>query len=748
MESWMRDNGKPALFEALSDAWGRMEEEYQDAIHAETLKKVKFDAEFKVLKAQVANVDRLEQQNKDLKEQLAQLRKNNQQRQQTPSKNAQGVRTPLASLSANTPRSFRASSKHDDHLDVDTLSHPDLITAYSRLEEKYTKLRKQFSDSVEVNEQLKAQCREKTKAYENWMKHAQTLEGQVHTRKKKIDKLKEELQSLRASIGHNDAATNSSFASEANSVAGDGRGVPATTLRQDPLHFAHAATLWPPEHPNDAKRESSVLSGADTERVPSLPPLPEASGETAHRLPSNEPSSDSPVIISERPVRKRRRNDNQPTYAPVATRIKREPGSDPVVADEQYPFVPHESIDFDNAEERLVTPRKARTIRSVSQKAASISGKEATPDAFSAHGSMSAHVQERERAAAQWRATVFPDDATEGIDHDDLPRRSSALYPLDMQTPLPKPMARNARSKRVVPSLGLRQGIASLAEDGDENSQSLGHQSAKSGRLENLLNAATPERSAIAVPSGARPQDTPSGHPFSISMPEKREFPWLKKVQKSKVSEALNPPETPVANSSKRTPSAIQANLTTLDAPKQSAKPNRGRGLRDRPVWSLSRTDFKVNPKYNDGHDYAFTEVVRGKDRSCLPGCAREECCGKIFRPMALAALDTTGDMAMSSLLEDYLGEDAGRLGYMTPQEKKDLWVEAKIKDLSNKHGRHRERYGGMPEPPGYDRMGFPSTQEDQADREEASRREREEVERRHAEALQKGRWLFRDEDP
>jgi len=102
---------------------------------------------------------------------------------------------------------------------------------------------------------------------------------------------------------------------------------------------------------------------------------------------------------------------------------------------------------------------------------------------------------------------------------------------------------------------------------------------------------------------------------------------------------------------------------------------------------------------------------------------------------------------AAISLLEDYLGDEAYRLGSMSIDEKKQLWLEAKTQDLANRFGRHRHRFARRPSPVGYWNPDFPSTQEIEKTKEEGQKAERKQVEERWREAMRGGgRWLFRDE--
>ena len=180
--------------------------------------------------------------------------------------------------------------------------------------------------------------------------------------------------------------------------------------------------------------------------------------------------------------------------------------------------------------------------------------------------------------------------------------------------------------------------------------------------------------------------------------------------------------------------------------------------LRSRPLTHLSLNDFKINPKQNQGYDYAFKEVVRKQDqRKCLPGCTRLECCGKIFRKLAETVgnqfyhtsrlMGPSQEYDERSMLEDYLGNQAYRLKGMSKEEKAETLLAAKTKILADHYGRHREVYAREPSPVGYWDVDMPNSQEAAEIRRMAEIRTRQKVEERYREALkQDGMWKFRDE--
>ncbi|KAH7350554.1 DNA repair protein endonuclease SAE2/CtIP C-terminus-domain-containing protein [Rhexocercosporidium sp. MPI-PUGE-AT-0058] len=175
--------------------------------------------------------------------------------------------------------------------------------------------------------------------------------------------------------------------------------------------------------------------------------------------------------------------------------------------------------------------------------------------------------------------------------------------------------------------------------------------------------------------------------------------------------------------------------------------------LRARPVSKLSLRDFKINPLYNQGYNFAFNEVVRGKEaRACLEGCIKPECCGHKFRGLAKAELDNRRPTLSQgerdeALLEDYLGSDADRIKYMSSAEREETLIQAKTREIANKHGRHRHAYERGASPTGFWRTDFPTTQEEIEDREAEREREREMVQQRYRHAMRPGgAYLFRDE--
>ncbi|KAH3908428.1 hypothetical protein HBH56_174910 [Parastagonospora nodorum] len=181
----------------------------------------------------------------------------------------------------------------------------------------------------------------------------------------------------------------------------------------------------------------------------------------------------------------------------------------------------------------------------------------------------------------------------------------------------------------------------------------------------------------------------------------------------------------------------------------QATSPVKQGRLRQKPVSELTLQDFKPNPAYNQGYTYAFSETVRKRgDRACLPGCTNPDCCGSTFRTFAEVQAPLPASQE-DALLEDYLGEayDNMNLTQMSAEERQELVLQARTKKMAKEAGKHREAYERRRTPPGFWRMDFPTTQEQQEDRDKSKEQEKRVVHERWLEAQRKGgKWLYRDE--
>jgi len=170
--------------------------------------------------------------------------------------------------------------------------------------------------------------------------------------------------------------------------------------------------------------------------------------------------------------------------------------------------------------------------------------------------------------------------------------------------------------------------------------------------------------------------------------------------------------------------------------------------LRGKQLAELTTHDFKPNPNYNQGYTHAFSETVRKRgDRLCLPGCTKSTCCGSTFRTLASAAAPLTPSQE-ETLLHDYLGDAYDNFGMtqMSQEERDEVVLQARTRQMAKEHGKHRQAYEGRRSPPGFWRVGFPSTQEQEEDRERALQMQQEMAKERYLEAMRNGKWMFRDE--
>lgn len=636
------------------------------------------------------------------------------------------TRTPLASKSVNlasNPKRFTINKSGG--LELDGLKLPELKEEHSKLQGNFTKLHKKYSELESAHAKLNEVLHNLKKGYDQWKDHANQLDEISTRRSQTIKKLKAKLAAAAAAASDPlDASFSSDIptrpASRQQMVTSELAeiDVPNKFLTNNPLPWLHV-DIGTPDHepttgisrtgekrntPSGSETHESTQDAGDT---PTLPPLPQNRDlDTTPVHIKHEPSSDTPVVVSERCVRKRKHDDNQ-TDTPQVAAIKTESGSDPLITDARHNFVAHESIDFDAEGTIVQTPRK-RSRR---------------------------NPQLDDRAILDSpRLSRFSTRLLLGENPEPSQLLTGYVVPLkpsgrsDRLQPMPKPIRGGESSPH-------RRSLATPVTDSDQHrvSKFVTGGTSRVGQLRGL-NTPSPRHEATPFSPGDQPED---------------DLDQQERELRSEKGPSTTSRSHDSSNPSNRKPAPIKP--TTKQLPNGRTTNDEGGGaisLRDRPKSELSITDFKVNPAANDGYDYAFTEVVRKKDeRAKLTGCVQENCCGKTFRLQAHAMRPQTSPVDFHALLERYLGDEAWKLSTMTKPEKEDMWVEAKMRELSNEHSKHRHRYHRAASPPGFWRIGFPTTQEELEDNEEAARMERQMVEERYHEAMRPGgRWLFRDE--
>ena len=166
---------------------------------------------------------------------------------------------------------------------------------------------------------------------------------------------------------------------------------------------------------------------------------------------------------------------------------------------------------------------------------------------------------------------------------------------------------------------------------------------------------------------------------------------------------------------------------------------------RARPLHRLGLKHFKINPRNNDGLDFAFNEVARKKDA----GCTRDDCCGNKFRAMArlggVPAEPRRSHQEDAGDIEDKSEDGQQLLGVGEGEAEDGLLPGTRL--IANYYGKHRHDHQRARTPPGFWRTEMPDTQDLERDREEARRQEREKVKERFREARRPGGlWKYADE--
>lgn len=409
---------------------------------------------------------------------------------------------------------------------------------------------------------------------------------------------------------------------------------------------------------------------------------------------------DTPVVIQERSIKKRNDRKN-PTGT---TKIKVETiSSSPIGLAAFHGLEAHESIDLDDIGDKQITPRKQRSLRH----------KLSTPIPYGPRSVRNVRQEAGSDSVLKVRRVMEQTP----INRDRLRAGSAPLSLPSTKQTLPKvSSSRATKRRRITTDIAIEE----LAGDGEivgaaEMPPSRTETPESSGRLVELLE--NPMQSDHVAPDLFKDADDLGAY--------------------SKKSSTIK------TRSSRSREDGVNMNEDPEDRP-----------VRSRPLSKLSLHDFKINPNYNHGYDYAFTDVVRNQaERRCLPNCTKPECCGGAFRALAEAAWDpnrlptASQEEVDTRLLEEFLGDNAYKIRNMTKAEKDETLLQAKTRELSNKHGKHRHAYERRRSPPGFWRVDFPSTQEEREDRQKGERLERDLVAQRYNEAMRPGgAYIFRDE--
>ncbi|KAM3086951.1 hypothetical protein ACMFMF_000883 [Clarireedia jacksonii] len=542
----------------------------------------------------------------------------------------------------------------------------------------------------------------------------------------------------------------------------------------------------------DHHHSSSTEGDPESNISPSQAEVPnnKANAKT-EQIPS---SDDAPVVISARSLRKRKRTNNELQQTPIPkVKIEEVNSSSPLVLSRL--FMQNESLDLDAIGEKVVTPRKR--LRTIEPEVDENNEEDML---------LEDSIPQKAPAIARSRSAnlVTPSRRLVGTPLQPLSPNKQIL-PTTTDVRLSKRKSRLPNDKYAEELIEDGEPLNPIKPgEPDKKAHSPGFKDV----LTNLLTSPAPTKPAISSPKKTPAQDrkTRSSRLFAEARPEPAGTDISLSESMVQQGDTVNNPKkqnpaggiskmpgkenahlkisrpasrnsergsaTPTRSSSKGpvdlpTPGVkTPASGISKPTPRTQRKPRRraNSGLdsnnpeqepfRCRPLENLTLEHFKVNPKYNGGRSDAFTDVVRGKEnRRCLQGCTKPECCGNKFRVMAQALRDPSKPVTESQeekdddLLEEYMGDNKHKLRNMSAKEKAETLLAARTWELSNKYGKHRHRYERRSTPPGFWNADFPTTQEDQADREAAKKLERKTVEERYQQAMRPGgAWMFRDE--
>lgn len=277
---------------------------------------------------------------------------------------------------SNTPSEIAGAAKNDSSSckvprpNRETSSRPSAPQEYTVLEDKYNHLHYRYNMLQKAHKDTLEKYRSSSKSCKLWEKHSEELDQQVQARGLKIKKLEAKLAVFSArsqgvppnGLGSSPPGNGSNPQSNMEMVepiSKEDKGLPIADTTQS-CSTEDDSSRGAPDVTAQAGKAPDDTALADI--TSDLPPLPLDQTRPVEDDPAieTEQSSDAPIVVSERCLRKRKIGDDTAEGGPPQTRIKTEDGSDPILTNEQHCFAPHESIDFDDEERRVETPRKPR----------------------------------------------------------------------------------------------------------------------------------------------------------------------------------------------------------------------------------------------------------------------------------------------------------------------------------------------------------------------------------------------------
>lgn len=589
---------------------------------------------------------------------------------------------------------------------------------------------------------------------------------------------------------------------------------PETSSQQEPAldglppHTIAAEDYRPLQEPheNHTSSETDDPSEAGEDSHDQLNPQSETTLERA----KVDGDSESPVIISERSLRRKRkppgrlRNADMPDNMQAQQDTMKKPfmvKSEPHSSSPSTHFFhststnPQDSMDLDEVGERHFTPRKRRRL--LDEELRRMSGPEIQTEAHNSEDFQDQTIVTVTDEEAD--GEEFPDLKPQGRRHDfevaDESRIPSGISPTEGSQPVldkprevmlasssilkskdpnvqPLPSKRSflkalgrplSPSQRIAVSntLGIQDGREDASQASDRYSLKGGSTTAKSYKPYRVID-----------------NDQPLGHISSERSPRKSPIDSVAKSKKAtrdpngqgkvmktysrSITEKYDTPRSTIQKSN-----AVKSRRSYRVPSDEPEDPDKTlveqETLRSKPRKFLRPEDFKINPIHNHGYAYPVSEVVRNRDqRSCLPGCTRPDCCGSAIRSIVamggyLPAPRNSGlskDISLDYDLDDderclqaYVGDDYPRLKNLPWEDKEELLWAARTEQFANAYGKHRYQYGRQQTPPGFWDADMPSTQQEIKNKTIAKAMQKAKVAEMHREAMKPGgRYKFRDE--
>lgn len=513
--------------------------------------------------------------------------------------------------------------------------------------------------------------------------------------------------------------------------------------------------------------------------------------------------SESPVVVSERSLRRKRKPSSRPRNPDLPEDAQAQQGtmkkpfmvkSEPNSSSPSTHVIhststnPQDSMDLDEVGERRFTPRKRRRL--LDEELRRTSGWEIQTEAHNledfqdqtlvAETDEEAHCEELAELKTQGRWHDF-----EMGDESRLPSRinpaKGSLQPildkprkvilasssiLKSKDPNVQPLSsKRPFLKALNSALSQSQQITAIREDFSQASDghSLKEESiiAKSHKAHRAIDNYQPLDQTSSKPS---PRKT-----FIDSAAKSKKAKWDScgpdRVSKTYCRPMTEKGHTP--RSSIQKPNAVKSRPSFRVPTGEPDDPDKTlieqETLRSKPRKYLRPEDFKINPIHNHGYAHPVSEVVRNRDqRSCMPGCTRPNCCGSAIRKVVamgghFPAPKKSGfskDVPLEydsdddeRCLQAYLGDDYHRLKNIPWEDKEELLWAARTEQFANAYGKHRYQYGRQHTPPGFWDADMPSTQQEIKNKTIAKAMQKAKVAEMHREAMKPGgRYKFRDE--